>query len=462
MDAQVFDIAVIGSGPGGYPAAIEAAQRGAKVVLFEEDLLGGTCLNRGCIPSKALISYARMFHTVKNASSFGIQVGEVTADFPAMIQKKDQVVGQIRKGLQGLIQANGIHVVSHRVEFQSRGVLIAGGKSYQTKAVIIAAGSRPRKLPLFPCDGKVIHDSTSILNLSSLPRSLVVVGGGVIGCEFASLFHLLGVKVTIIEMLPRILSTECEDLSAALEQQFKRQGIEIKIGAFVEKVETQGKEAHLILKDGEVITAEHVLVAVGREVASDTLQVAKAGLSLEPNGSMKVDAYMQTKAGGIYAIGDVTGKWWLAHVATHQGVIAASNALGERRKFHDEAIPTVTFTTPEVASVGLSPEKAKEKGYTISVGRFPFLALGKAQVAGHPEGFAQVVIDSKTGQILGGQVIGEEASTLIGEMGLAVANELTAECIIDTIHAHPTLSEVWHEAVLMAVGRPLHLPPKRG
>lgn len=458
---QKFDIVVIGAGPGGYPAAITAAQGGASVALIENDQLGGTCLNRGCIPSKALIASAEVYLTLKDAAKWGVKATDVGFNYPEMVRRKENVVLKMRSGLENLIKANKITLFKGMATFQSPHEIKVKGSDQAilyAEKVIIATGSEPRIVPAFPCDGKRIHDSTSILNLQQLPKSLVIIGGGVIGCEFASLFNALGVEVTIIEMLPRILNTESQNMADALLKMFEKRHINVKVGQAVEKITD---EVEISLKSGETLKAEMVLVAVGRAINSDRLDLSKAAIALEANGAIAVNKQMETSTRGIYAIGDVTGRFWLAHVSTHQGVIAAKNALGKKVSFHEEAIPSVVFTLPEVASVGLSPEKAKEKGYHTSVGRFPFLALGKAESAGHTEGFAEVVIDKATNQILGAQVIGHDASTLIAEMALAISCELTAEDIAETIHAHPTLSEVWHEAVLMALETPLHLPPKK-
>jgi dihydrolipoamide dehydrogenase len=462
---QKFDIAVLGSGPGGYPAAIKAAQHGAKVALIEAKELGGTCLNRGCIPSKTLIANAEVYDTIKNAEKYGITVQGVDFDYAQMVERKDQVVTQIRKGLTSLIAANGIHVFEGFGKFMTSNEIKITGKHntviYADKA-IIATGSEPRLLPAFPVDGKVIHDSTSLLNLRTLPKSLIVIGGGVIGCEFASLYATLGVEVTILELLPRIIPTEAQVLSDVLSKSLKRRGVAIHTEVVVKglKAVKNGVEAELS-EGGTVFKAEAALVSVGRQVNSSNIGIENTGVELNDKGGIVVDDRMQTSVDGIYAIGDVTARWWLAHVATHQGIVAAENATGHPARVNYDAVPSVIFTHPEIASVGLSLEEAQKRGFQATAGAFPFQALGKSQAALHTEGFAQVIIDKKTGQVLGAQVFGHEASTMIGEMAVAVANELTVECLTETMHAHPTIAEAWMEAAFLASGWPLHLPPSK-
>jgi dihydrolipoamide dehydrogenase len=464
MENFHFDIVVIGAGPGGYPAAIKAAQYGKKVALIEAKEKGGTCLNRGCIPSKTLIASADVLQRAKEAEEFGVIVGEITFDYGKMVARKDQIVTGIRKSLEGLIASNQITVFRGYGKFISPFELKVTGKDnailYAGK-VIIATGSEPRSVPGFTIDHKLIHDSTSMLELNELPEKLVIVGGGVIGCEFASLYKALGVDVTILEMMPSILPMEAPGVSSALAKAFKKKGIKIETSALVENVELASKGIAVSLAGGKKIEADMALVAVGRALNTSNLGLDKAGIAVQGNGLIKVDEKMETEVAGIYAIGDIASKWWLAHVASHQGLIAAENACGHPARMDYNAVPNVIFTNPEVASVGLSLEKAIEEGYSATIGSFPFQALGKAQAAFQTEGFAQVVIDRKTGQILGAQVVGHEASALIAEMAVAITNELTVESITETIHAHPTIAEAWLEAALVANNTPLHLPPKK-
>jgi len=461
---QKFDCVVLGSGPGGYPAAIKAAQQGLSVALVESGDLGGTCLNRGCIPSKALIASARVYDTIQHADDFGITVGQVSFDYGKMVDRAQSVVSSIRKSLEGLLKANGITILRGHGKFISpRDIKVMGQDNVivEGKSIIIATGSEPRIIPAFPCDYEQVHDSTSLLQLKTLPKKLVIIGGGVIGCEFASMYNLLGVEVEVVEMLPRILSTECQELSELLTRSFKSRGVEVHTDTFVEEVKKTAKGIEVRLKGGKTLHGDMALVSVGRKVNTDEIGLEAAGLKLNEQGAISIDERMRTSVDGIYAIGDVTAKWWLAHVATHNGLVAASQAAGVPMLMHENAVPSVVFTDPEIASVGMTADQAEQAGYTTRVGRYPFKALGKSQAIGHTDGFAQVVSDAHTGQILGAQIAGHEAATLIAQMALAVANELTVDCLVDTIHAHPTTPEAWMEAALLARGTPLHFPPKR-
>lgn len=456
-----FDLVVIGSGPGGYPAAIRAAQRGKKVALVEAKEIGGTCLNRGCIPSKALIAGAEMLESIRHAENFGIKVESVSIDYAALVERKDKIVAKIRKSLEGLIRSNGVEIISGFAKFISDKKLeITGKDSFTIEAdqIIIASGSEPRNIPAFPFDGKKILDSTDILNLKQLPKKLIIVGGGVIGCEFASLFQLLGVEITILEMLPSILPMECSSVSSHLTKAFEKRGIKIQTGVKVEEIKATATGVKVFLGSKESDEADMALIAVGRQMNLDSLHLTKAGVKLNTPAEIGVNDHMETNVKGIYAVGDVASKWWLAHVATHQGLVAADNACGIPSKMHYNAIPNVVFTQPEIATVGLSLDAAKKQGFDAILGQFPFMALGKSQTAHHTDGFTRIVVDKATGQILGAQVIGHDASNLIAEMALAIQNELTIECIQETIHAHPTLQEAWLESALIATGIPVHFP----
>lgn len=460
-----FDIAVLGGGPGGYPAAIRAAQLGLSVALIEAKQLGGTCLNRGCIPTKALIANADVLKHVRSAEAFGVQVKGIAIDYGRMASRKNQVVNKMRKGLESLIASNKITVFRgfgkltgpHEIK-----VLGADATVIHANRMILATGSEPRTITAFPCDGKRIHDSTTILELDSLPASLVIIGGGVIGCEFASLYAALGVQVTVLELMPTLLPMISDaKLVATLAEAFRKQGIAIKTGVNVQKVAATNSGVQVTLAAGKPIEAELALVAVGRSRNTRAIGLEKAGVVVAENGAIPTNDKMETNVPGIYAVGDITGNWWLAHVATHQGLVAANNAAGVSMRMHYNAVPSVIFTDPEIATVGMSLEEAKKAGYQATEGTYPFEALGKSQAAGHPYGYARVVTDAKTGQVLGAQAVGYESATLIAEMGIAIANELTVECILDTIHAHPTIAEGWLEAALLAHETPLHYPPSK-
>lgn len=456
-----FDCVVIGSGPGGYVAAITAAQSGLNTALVEELHAGGTCLNRGCIPSKALITGAHLVSQLSHAKEFGIHIEGMSIDYSAMVRRKDTVVQGIRQGLEGLIRSNKISV------FQGRGSLVSStevkviGENtdiLKTKKIIFATGSEPRPFPGVPFSSRILC-STGILNLSSLPKTLAIIGGGVIGCEFASLFHALGVEVTLIEAMDQILPINNLEISKTITSEFTKRGIRVLTKASVSALqETESSVTMQINAQPE--TFDFVLVAIGRTFNTANLHLDKAGVICNDRGIIPVDDMMQTNIPNIYAIGDITGKCLLAHVASHQGIIAGKNASGHTKVMDYSAIPSVIFTTPEVAITGLSPYEAQQQNLPVKLTKFPFKAIGKAVAMGESQGFAAILSHETTQQILGAYVIGPHAASLIGEMTLAIRNELTLPCIYETIHAHPTLSEVWAEGAMLAANHPLHLPPK--
>ncbi len=460
-----FDAAIIGAGPGGYVAAIRLAQSGLQVALIEKENLGGVCLNCGCIPTKTLISSSDIVSKIKKADTFGISVKDLIIDYAKMKGRKDQVIEKIRKSLEGLLLANKIKIFRGKAEFLSNNSL----KVYQetpiiieANSIIIATGSKPLDIPAFPCDHERIFNSTSILEQTTLPKSLVVIGGGYIGCEFASLYSELGIKVTIVEALPMIISAQGSTLSQALTKRFKKVGIDIETQVQVQKIEKHPSHLEVILSDGRKIETEQALVSIGRMIDTNELKLANAGLGTGPKGEIVVNSRMETSVKGIYAIGDVTMKAMLAHVASHQGLVAADNILGNQTIMHYHAVPAVIFTHPEIATVGYTVDQAKSLGYQVKSAMFPLQALGKAQAMGEPEGFAEITFETTYHQILGAQIFGAGASDLIGEMTLAIQNELTLENIAETIHAHPTLAEAWLESALIGLDTPIHFPPKKG
>ena len=463
-DAKEFDTVVIGAGPGGYPAAITLAQKGQSVALIEAKELGGTCLNRGCIPTKTLIANAGVWQTIQHASDFGIALNDASFDYSYMSNRKDKVVDKIRGGLGMLLKANGIEVIQGHAKIEDSHTVKVTGKSSQrihTQNIILATGSEPKNIPAFPFDHEHIHDSTSLLNLKEVPKKLVIIGAGVIGSEFASLFNLLGTEVVLLEALSSIIPAECAAVSKALTRAFKQKNIAIHTDVRVSSVARQGSEVVVSLESGENIQADHCLVSIGRSLNTNKVGLEEAGVHVLENGVIPVNEYLQTNIPNIFAIGDITGKAMLAHVASHQGITATQNILGSPQKMHYNAIPSVVYTDPEVATVGLSVEDANEQNIPVTTGQFPFSALGKSEASGHTEGFAQVIVHQQTQAILGAQVVGFEAGSLITQMASAISNELTLECITDTVHPHPTIAEAWLEAALMAQGTPLHLPPKK-
>lgn len=460
---QNFDVVVLGGGPGGYPAAIKAAQKGARVALVEAQELGGTCLNRGCIPTKTLLTNAEVLHYVRRAERYGIQVGPVSFDYDAMSQRMNQVIEQLRTGLNTLISSNQITLFRGYGRFTSPHDIKVMGEDnaiIRGEKIIIATGSEPLNIDAFPFDGKRIHSSTSLLEINTLPKKIVIVGAGYIGCEFASLMVDLDVQVVLLEAMDCILPMEAKNVSQALRKAFKKKKIDMRCGVVVRSIDSDDKKVAVHLSDESTIEADMALVAVGRKLNTDDIGLDKAGVELGKRGCIPVNEYLQSSVPHIYAVGDVTAKWLLAHMASHQGLVAADNATGARKEIHYNAVPAVVFTNPEIASVGMTLEQATEAGHAARIGAFPFQALGKAQAADNTEGFAQIVIDRTTGQILGAQVVGHDAANLIAEMTVVVQNELTLECLADTIHAHPTVAEAWFEAALLANETPLHFPAK--
>ncbi|MDJ0652363.1 MAG: dihydrolipoyl dehydrogenase [Simkaniaceae bacterium] len=458
-----FDLAIIGAGPGGYVAAIKGAQMGKKVALIEKQYLGGTCLNVGCIPSKSLLSNANVFNKIKQAEDFGIHIDKVSFDYKKMKERKDGVVEKIRGSLRGLLQSNGITILQGTARFESPKDLKVTGEDnafVQAEKIIIATGSEPIDIPAFSCDHDRILNSTSALELTKLPETMAIIGGGYIGCEFASLFAEFGVKVTIIEAFPAIVQAQGKTISDALSSAFTKRGIAIKTNTAVEKIDKSATGLVVHFKGGGTLAVDKALVSVGRRLNSDRLGLEKAGLKPDTKGAIEVNEKMETHVPGIYAIGDITAIAMLAHVASHQGMVAAANACGQRAHLHYHAIPAVIFTHPEIAMVGMTAEEAQEKRLPINIGTFPFQALGKSVATNETAGFAQVISDKKTGEIYGAQVVGHEASAVIAEMALAMTNELTLDCVIDTIHAHPTIPEAWLEASLVANETPIHFPPR--
>jgi dihydrolipoamide dehydrogenase len=456
---SAYDVVVLGAGPGGYVAALRAAQRGARVCLIEKDVLGGTCLNRGCIPSKALIHSAALWKRAQEGAAFGVLADNWTFDWGKAQRRKDEVVGTQVKGVQMLLGAAKVevkHGFGRLVDARTVKVSANGAEETVTaKAIIIAAGSEPAGIPGVQVDGERVLTSTEALQLSELPRTFLIVGGGVIGMEFASMLSSLGTQVTVVEMLPQILAMEDPMLVRVLQGALQKQGVIFQVNAKVEKVETSPSGVRVQISGGASLEAERVLIATGRFLNSTEIGLEAAGVAVE-RGAIRVNERMETSVQGIYAIGDVTGISLLAHVASMQGLVAAANATGGRETMDYSAIPNCIYTDPEIASAGLSEPQAKEQGRAVKVGRFNFAALGKAMCIGETVGMVKVVADAQTDRVLGVGIVGPHATDLIAEGVLAVRHGLTAAQVAQAMHAHPTLPEALGEAMHDVHGQAIH------
>jgi dihydrolipoamide dehydrogenase len=457
-------IIVIGGGPGGYVAAIRAAQLGGAVTLVEQANLGGTCLNVGCIPTKALLHTAEVYRTAKDGADCGV-ISEVKLDFAKAQKHKGAIVQKLVGGVKGLLAANQVTVVSGTASFQDTTHLQLVNEQGETSVlagdkIIIASGSVPMTPPIPGVESPQCLDSTDALNLKTIPQSLLIIGGGVIGVELATVYSTLGCQVTIVEMLPAILPMIDVEVTQLLAATLQRQGVAIHTSARVQNIGNSGKEAkvQVQLADGQEIDliAEKVLVCVGRKVNTAGLNLSAAGIKAD-KGKIVVDDRMRTNVKGIYAIGDCTGGSMLAHVASAQGEIAAENALGHERTFDLKTCPSCVYTNPEIAAVGLTEKQTSEQGLEYTVGRFPLAANGKSLIMGG-QGLIKLIAGKQYGEILGVQMIGPRATDLIAECALAIGMEATLDEFVATIHAHPTVSEAVREAALAAKGRAIHIP----
>jgi dihydrolipoamide dehydrogenase len=461
-------IVIIGGGPGGYVAAIRAAQLGAQVTVIEEDKVGGTCLHRGCIPTKSWVASVQVYEKIQKAREYGIVLeGETRWDFQKLLERTRSVVDLQHRGIRNLFKNWGIELLEGRgrlVDSKTVEVTLKEGKTVrvQTDRIILATGSRPSRLPLFPFDGQTVLTSDDALVLNQIPKTLLIVGAGVSGCEFACIFRLLGTKVTIVEMLPRCLSTEDEEIAAVLEREFKKTGIELLCNQRIESMQrTQNGAMVARLSDGQEIRADRVLVTIGRAYNTKDLGLETVGIGLGPRGQILVNEYMETPIPGVYAIGDVVGPPMLAHKASREGIIAVEHVLGtDPSKMDYRTIPSGTFTVPEIGSVGLTEQQALDKGYTLRIGRFHFRGLAKSHVIGEITGMIKVVSDAQNDRILGVHIIGPHATDLIHEAAVAMGLGAKTADMAQIVHAHPTLSEALLEAFEDAHGRAIHLPKK--
>jgi len=457
-----FDVVVIGGGPGGYVAALRAAQLGARTAIVEKDRMGGTCLVRGCIPTKALLQSSELYTLAKDGASFGVVADKIGFDWSKAQTRKGAVVDQLVKGVEGLLKAGGVSSYKGSARLTGKGEVVVSGDQLQAKDIIIATGSAVARIPL--PGAELTIDSDQILELKEAPRRLAVIGGGVVGMEFAAMFAALGSKVTVLEMLPQVLSMVDADLVTVYAKHLAKLGGEIHTNSKVSEVVKRngGVQVHFSTGgEGGSVDADQVLLAVGRVPYTQGLEAEKAGVKLE-RGRVVVDDHLRTTADGVWAIGDVIGGIMLAHVASYEGVCAVENIAGHADRVPDyHAAPNCIYTDPEIAHVGLGEYEAKEKGIAVKIGRFPFAAAGRALTLGQTEGFVKVVADAGSGKLLGAHIIGPRATDLIAEATLAIQNGLTLEQIDLTIHAHPTLPESFMEAALAAQGRAIHIPNKR-
>jgi dihydrolipoamide dehydrogenase len=459
--ADEFDICIIGAGPGGYVAAIRAAQLGARVALIERRRVGGVCLNWGCIPTKAMVSSVELLLEIERAEEFGVLVNEPSFDFSRMMTRKDQVVERLVTGVESLLQARKVEVISGTGKMLTpTRVKISGATTGEVKAkkTIIATGSVPSRPPVPGLDLPGVITSDEIVSLKELPDDLVIVGGGVIGVEFATIFSALGTKVTIIEMLPSILTTVDEELARRQQRELRTQGVDVFTQSPLKEIRHGVGALDVIYESpkGEaVVQAEMVLVATGRVPYTEGLNLKGIGVETE-KGAIVVDEHLQTSVSGVYAIGDVTGGYMLAHVASHEGEVAAEHALGRPSTIDYKAVPNCVFTLPEIAGVGLTEQEAKEKGLSYKKSRFPFTASGRALAMGQTTGLVKMICEEDTGQVLGLHIMGPHATDLIAEGALAIQSGATAHEVASTIHAHPTLPEAVREAALGQGEGPIH------
>jgi dihydrolipoamide dehydrogenase len=469
---MAYDVIVLGSGPGGYPAAIRASQLGFKVAIIEKESLGGVCLNWGCIPTKALIKSAQVYEYMKHSANYGINATGVQHDFGAVVKRSRSVADKMSKGVQFLMKKNKIDVIMGYGKVKAKGqieVTAADGAKQivEAKNIIIATGGRSRELPNLKQDGAKVIGYREAMVLPNQPKSMIIVGSGAIGVEFAYVYNSMGTKVTIVEFLPRIVPVEDEDISKELEKQYKKMGIDIMTNASVESVDTTGAGVKALVKkqDGStvVLEADIVLSAVGVVANIENIGLEENGIKTE-KGRIVVDKYGQTSVAGIYAIGDCSPGQALAHVAAKEGINAAEHIGYNEKKFHHlpEAmdynnIPGCTYCIPEIASVGYTEKQAKEAGYEVKVGKFPFMASGKASAAGATEGFVKVIYDAKYGEFLGCHMIGTNVTEMIAEAVVARKLETTAHEILNAVHPHPTMSEGLKEATAAAYGEAIDI-----
>jgi dihydrolipoamide dehydrogenase len=461
---QEFDVAVIGAGPGGYVAAIRCSQRGAKVAVVEREFLGGVCLNVGCIPTKTLIYTAELFRKMQHAEDYGLKISGLSVDMKSLIERKNKVVGINTGGIDALFKAHGIKVFTGEARVTAPGQIRVGKDEIAAGKIIIATGGRPAQLPGLEFDGKTVIGSTRALEMTEVPKRVAVIGAGALGAEFACVWNAFGAQVTMIEMMPTVLPRCDEEITKRMGAVFKKKGMDVRTGTKVSKLEHLKNGIRLTLEGAKPgsIEVDLVLVAIGLRCNSEVVTESPAlGVKVGPRGGIIVNERMETSVPDIYALGDVIDRTWLAHGASTEGIVAATNATGGDRKMDYRVLPACNFTSPEVASVGLTEKEARDKGINVKAGRFLFAANGRAHAIGETEGMIKIIGDAATDEIIGVHIMGPEAGEMIATAALAMAMEATVEEIAHTIHTHPTLSEVMLEAAEDYYGLGIHTRPKK-
>jgi dihydrolipoamide dehydrogenase len=458
LPSDTLDLIVLGGGFGGYSAAIRASQLGLKVALVEEAKMGGTCLHWGCIPTKALLESSELLYRVRDrGKEFGVNASGLAVDYPTIAKRKDSIVDLLTKGVEGLMRKNKIEVVRARGTVTGKNSIQAGDRELEAKNLIIATGSTPRSLPGIEIDGKRIITSDHAVHADRLPESVAIIGGGAIGVEFATFYHQMGVeKVTVIEALERLVPLEDEEVSGVIQKAFEKAGIDVRVGAKVQEAKATESGVTVKLDSGE-LKVDQLLVAIGRAPRSREIGLEEVGLKLSKPGFVEVDEWLRTGVDSIHAIGDLVGGYLLAHAAVHEGVTAAEDIAGKRMEpIHQELITRCTYSHPQIASVGLTEKEARDKGIAVKVGKFPFLAIGRALIHGEPDGFVKFVAD-ETGRILGTHIVGNQATELISEPALAQLFQGDAWEVGRNVHPHPTLSEAVGEAAMAVNGQALNI-----
>jgi dihydrolipoamide dehydrogenase len=465
--AEHFQLAVIGAGPGGYVAALKASQLGAKVAVIEKHHLGGTCLNYGCIPSKALLSSAELLHQLQHAGDWGISLnGTPSFDWTAIQKRKDKVISNLRGGIAALFKARKVVPLQGAAKLDGLGKITVLGEKGPTQItadkVILAVGSVPARIPGWPTDPEIVCTSDEAVHWKDLPKRLLIVGGGVIGCEFACMMQAFGVAVTVVEMLPGLLPGIDAELGSTLAGIFKKRGIAVYTDVKVNDLKMVGPTVAAALSNGKTVEADRVLVATGRKPNTREIGLETIGIESSPRGFVKVNDFMETSVKGYYCIGDANGRALLAHAASAHGVVASENALaGGHESAFTAPIPGAVYTFPEIGSVGLGEAEARDKGLPIAIGKFPIGHLGKAMATNHTDGFVKLLKHRETGELLGAHVLGHNATEVIAACGTLLHQKVTLQDVAETVWAHPTISEAVKEAAEDALGVGLHLPPRK-